>query len=251
MPRVQATKAAQPSRNIFDPWNSCSTGHQVGDNNFSASAEWRESRTAKLREQLRAGPRGGKRMYDTAGPGRENFGKDGRKGNGSWEKGASGLRDKGQKAIWECMGGVKKGGVQRGFDGKGKGRLHDTDSVATGSTVMEEPPPEDLPESPAAALAPADEENKDKEHKKQIFENLCIYINGSTMPLVSDHKLKQWLAQHGARISIALGRRSVTHVILGTTSNNGGCGGGLAASKIQKEISRVGGKCIKYVTAEW
>ncbi|KAI4242633.1 MAG: hypothetical protein L6R42_010952, partial [Xanthoria sp. 1 TBL-2021] len=49
---------------------------------------------------------------------------------------------------------------------------------------------------------------------------------------------------------IALGRRSVTHVILGTPNGAGlgggrGAGGGLAASKIQKEIMRVGGKGLK------
>ena len=86
---------------------------------------------------------------------------------------------------------------------------------------------------------------------KQIFAGLCFYINGSTAPLVSDHKLKHMLAAHGARHSIALGRRSVTHVILGTVSGNGGAGGGLAATKIQKEISRTGGKAVKFITAEW
>lgn len=71
------------------------------------------------------------------------------------------------------------------------------------------------------------------------------------MPLVSDHKLKHMLAAHGARHSIALGRRSVTHVILGTLGNVGGAGGGLAAIKIQKEISRTGGKAVKFITAQW
>ena len=89
----------------------------------------------------------------------------------------------------------------------------------------------------------------------QIFANLTIYINGSTMPLVSDHKLKHLLTTHGARMSIALGRRSVTHVILGK-ANGGvgkGAGGGLAGSKIEKEILRRGarGNAIRYVTVDW
>ena len=89
----------------------------------------------------------------------------------------------------------------------------------------------------------------------QIFANLTIYINGSTMPLVSDHKLKHLLTTHGARMSIALGRRSVTHVILGK-ANSGvgkGAGGGLAGSKIEKEILRRGGSgnAVRYVTVEW
>jgi hypothetical protein len=88
-----------------------------------------------------------------------------------------------------------------------------------------------------------------------IFSGLVIYINGSTHPLISDHKLKHLLAENGARISIHLGRRQVTHVILGKPCDNtkagSGAGGGLAASKIQKEIKRVGGCGIKYVGVEW
>jgi hypothetical protein len=59
------------------------------------------------------------------------------------------------------------------------------------------------------------------------------------------------LAAHGARHSIALGRRSVTHVLLGTVNAQGGAGGGLAATKIQKEISKKGGRAVKFITAEW
>lgn len=87
--------------------------------------------------------------------------------------------------------------------------------------------------------------------EKQIFAGLCFYTNGSTAPLVSDHKLKHMLAAHGATHSIALGRRSVTHVILGTSSRHGGAGGGLAATKIQKEIARTGAKAVKFITVEW
>lgn len=87
--------------------------------------------------------------------------------------------------------------------------------------------------------------------EKQILAGLCFYVNGSTAPLVSDHKLKHMLAAHGGQHSIALGRRSVTHVILGTANTHGGAGGGLAASKIHKEIARTGGKAVKFVTAEW
>jgi hypothetical protein len=94
-------------------------------------------------------------------------------------------------------------------------------------------------------LAPQDES------QKQIFDGLCFYINGSTAPLISDHKLKQLLAERGGKTSIGLGRRSVTHVILGTANSHGGAGGGLAATKIQKEIARVGGKGVKFVGVKW
>jgi hypothetical protein len=73
-----------------------------------------------------------------------------------------------------------------------------------------------------------------------------MYLNGSTAPVVSDHKIKQLFVQHGGNSAFALGRKSVTHVIIGST-----CGGGLASGKINKEITTVGGKGIKYVTAQW
>lgn len=71
--------------------------------------------------------------------------------------------------------------------------------------------------------------------------------------MISDHKLKQVLVENGARMSIHLGRRQVTHVILGKPSGpqHVGAGGGLAGSKIEKEIRRVGGCGVKYVGVEW
>ncbi|KAG9649341.1 hypothetical protein KCU64_g9470, partial [Aureobasidium melanogenum] len=87
----------------------------------------------------------------------------------------------------------------------------------------------------------------------QVFAGVCIYINGSTSPTISDHKLKHLLVTHGARLSIHLGRRSVTHVNLGrpNASSIPGAGGGLSASKMQKEITKIGGKNVKFVTVEW
>jgi hypothetical protein len=85
-----------------------------------------------------------------------------------------------------------------------------------------------------------------------MFAGLTFYINGSTAPHISDHKLKHLLSLHGGNLSIALGRRSVTHVIIGKSGSQGeGCGGGLAGTKIQKEIARQRGKAIHFVTAEW
>lgn len=89
--------------------------------------------------------------------------------------------------------------------------------------------------------------------KRKMFHGLHFYINGSTAPLVSDHRLKQLLVQHGAGICISLARRTVTHVILGTPNGGvgGGAGGGLSARKMQKEIKRMGGCGVKYVGVEW
>lgn len=98
-----------------------------------------------------------------------------------------------------------------------------------------------------------DRKEAEKNRTKGVFDGLVIYINGSTHPLVSDHKLKHLLAENGAKLSIHLGRRSVTHIILGKPSGSTGtgAGGGLAGTKIQKEIQRVGGCGIKYVGVEW
>jgi hypothetical protein len=86
----------------------------------------------------------------------------------------------------------------------------------------------------------------------QIFSNLTFYINGSTAPHISDHKLKHLLSLHGGNLSISLGRKSVTHVIIRKPGSAGeGCGGGLAGTKIQKEIARQRGKALHFVTAEW
>lgn len=99
-----------------------------------------------------------------------------------------------------------------------------------------------------------EEKERDKCNKANgIFDGLVIYINGSTHPLVSDHRLKQLLAENGARLSISLGRGQVTHVILGKPSGGQGvgAGGGLAGGKLEKEIRRVGGCGVKYVGVEW
>lgn len=82
-----------------------------------------------------------------------------------------------------------------------------------------------------------------KKNGEKIFSGLTIYVNGSTYPAVSDHKLKQMLVQHGAGVSMHLGRRKVTHVVVGRT--------GLAGGKMEKEIKRVRGCGIKYVGVEW
>lgn len=226
--------SAKPTRNIFDSWNSASTGHQHADNRLSGSTSWRQSRSLKLGEQFSSGSGGGKRVYDTVGAGSENFGKDGRKENGGWERGARGLRGDGQMSLLEAFA-VKKGGV---------GHAHEKKLSKEGEVQQVDLDAEE------GKLAAKEQESKEP----QIFAGLTIYINGSTAPLVSDHQLKRLLVSHGANISIALGRRTVTHVVLGrpnSSTSHGGAGGGLAASKIQKEIKSKVGHGVKFVTVEW
>jgi hypothetical protein len=102
--------AAPARRTFFDPWNSSSTGHQRAENRLSGSTSWRASRSLKLGEQYKAGlSGGGKRVADTVGAGSEDFGNDGRKEDGGWEKGAKGLRTGGQKSLADVWS-VRKAG---------------------------------------------------------------------------------------------------------------------------------------------
>jgi hypothetical protein len=227
--------AALPRRTFFDPWNSSGTGHQRAENRLGGSTSWRVSRSLKLGEQFKAGREGGKRVADTVGAGSEDFGKDSRKDNGSWEKGAKGLRAGGQKSLAEVWAASKAGRSRKQPQEKD---IETTPSVRTDSDTH----------------LHRDTSTSSKPPEKQIFTGLCFYLNGSTLPLVSDHKLKQLCAAHGANHAISLGRRTVTHVILGRVNSvrsGGGAGGGLAASKIQKEITRTGGKAVKLINAEW
>ena len=106
-----------------------------------------------------------------------------------------------------------------------------------------------------AERIPEDELKEEEKCNRQrrVFDGLAIYINGSTYPLIGDHKLKHLLAENGAKLSLHLGRRQVTHIILGkpTGTQGAGAGGGLAGGKIEKEIRRSGGSGVKYVGVEW
>ncbi|KAK0741233.1 hypothetical protein B0T18DRAFT_440584 [Schizothecium vesticola] len=92
--------------------------------------------------------------------------------------------------------------------------------------------------------------------ERKIFAGLTIYVNGltGTASPISDHRLKQDLAQNGAQISSHLALRTVTHVILGRPSAAGagaGAGGGLAAGKLEREITRMRKGGVRFVDAEW
>lgn len=225
LPKSAHPPAAHPSRNIFDPWNSSATGHQRAENRLASSTAWRASRTMKLAHQYHAGDDGGERIADSVGAGSLDYGTDGRQENGGWEEGAP-------EPVKTRWGDVRKMLSRESPKVGNKGAKQDGKEGWVAET-----------EEPAL-----------KSERRKLFQNLRVYINGSTAPMVGDHKLKQLLAENGAGISIALGRRSVTHVILGTPNgcrNGPGAGGGLAASKIQKEIKRVGGCGVKYVGVEW
>jgi hypothetical protein len=225
--RSRIPPAAKPTRNIFDPWNASLTGHQRGENRIGQSLGWRASRTRRLQGQFR--------------------------GEGS-EKGTENGGRKRTVVDMLVGRGVKKGETEAEAEG---GSALATSTPMTGSSntlSAQDPKPEDSlpPTKPTPQTDPPP--------PKQIFSCLTIHISGSTSPLISDHRLKQLLASHGACIALSPARRTVTHVILGRpngiggSGERGGAGGGLAAGKVQREITRVhgGGGCgVRFVGVEW
>jgi len=226
-PKSSIPPAAQSQyRDYFDPWNSSSSGHQRAENRLGASTGWRVSRNTKLSYQFKSGNTGGIRVSDTVGAGSEDY-----------DEKAKALiprhvRERAKSSVLDML-------VLKGNSGM-RGTNTETTRVGDEEKLMAKRKQED------------ETKEEEKNGKKGIFNGLVIYINGSTHPLVSDHKLKHLLAENGAHLSLHLGRRSVTHVILGKPSSAGaGAGGGLAGTKIQKEIQRVRGCGVKYVGVEW
>lgn len=268
----KAPPPARPAIEKFDPWNSSATGHQRADNRLSGSTSWRESRSLKLRQQYGSGAGGGKRVSDIVGAGSLDFGRDGRTANGDWVRGAPGLRKGGQQSILESMNGatieknverpakrVKREGpsdaqptaVTNPFTPfrKADGTIRETSWTSHESSPSHLLTP--LVENHSSPSAPVEDEETVQLPPPNLFKNLVLYVNGSCGPDISDHKLKQLWVEHGGNTSISLARRAVTHVVLGRPRSSGGSGGGLAGSKIEKEISKKRGAAVKFVTADW
>ncbi|KAF3491164.1 uncharacterized protein GIQ15_00681 [Arthroderma uncinatum] len=257
----------------FDAWNSVGTGHQRAELNQTNSSGWNKVRSQKLSAQYGKGRDGNAKAAAEAGEWVLSD-KAGRKKLGRFNDGNGDIRS--------FMGGVKKRRVESEKDNEVAKRLrtreeqgfkrHDThdDTIMSlerskGAISFDRDDLMNANETNTStsihASNDSNDRDKDTNKEKRIFANLTIYINGSTLPLISDHKLKNTLIDHGAKISIGLARRSVTHVILGCPNgnvkgnddgiSNGGAGGGLAAGKLQREISRVGGMGVKFVGVEW
>ncbi|KAI3326011.1 BRCA1 C terminus domain-containing protein [Xylariaceae sp. AK1471] len=238
-------KAAEPMYGqSFDPWNSSSTGHQRAENRLGASTGWRDSRNQKLMSQFTGGAGGGKRVSDTVGA-----------GSRSWDPRAKALitpeaRSRARSSVLDMLANP--------------GTMKSSSSMSS-STVTSTPPA--LEQRTSGNLSPngmtADEQLMTQRKKeddaraqakqpRRIFDGVVVYVNGSTHPLISDHRLKHVLAEHGGKMSSHLGRRKVTHVILGRPAGTGcGSGGGLAGGKLQREISKIRGPAVKYVGAQW
>lgn len=223
-------KSAKPKygRN-FDPWNSVALGHQRAET--KGPGGWRENRTWKLHSQLGAGNTGGQRLSDAVGHGSEDF-----------DENLCGIVTKEVKAraANSVVDMLRRPGTME--TGTGSKSQHEEETIKSSTAATNQ----------AGNAEGSSGSSSNYTGKTKIFDGLVIYVNGSTHPLISDHKLKHLLVENGARMSIHLGRRQVSHVILGQPSGpKGGAGGGLAGGKLEKEIRRVGGCGVKYVGVEW
>lgn len=123
----------------------------------------------------------------------------------------------------------------------GKGSLSATSTSTSASTP--------IPTSTSTSTSISSTEPK---AQSTILAGTTIYINGSTLPQISDHKLKHLLVSHGAKISTFMARKTVSHIIIGQPSSiSSGAGGGLSARKLQQEIERGGWKSVKVVGVDW
>ncbi|KAJ9156246.1 DNA repair protein REV1 [Pleurostoma richardsiae] len=240
----------------FDPWNSVATGHQRAETRGPQG--WRESRSAKLGGQFRAGHSGGGRVPDSVGFGAPEY--DERRRVFVPRE----VRAAARSSVVDMLrrpGSMRGGTPPQGGDTAPLEETVDGDCCYVGGYGAHR---EATTEERVAARRG---EKQDEEREAQIiessgrarrgiFDGLVVYVNGSTHPLISDHRLKRVLAENGARMSLHLGRRQVTHVILGRPAagagpGGGGAGGGLAGGKLEREIRRVGGCGVKYVGVEW
>lgn len=249
-PKPTLPKAAEPKygRN-FDPWNSVALGHQRAET--KGPQGWRDNRTWKLQNQLAGGHSGGDRLSDRVGAGSEDYDE---------QRQILIPKEVRARAANSVMDMLRKPGTMSSSSSRPASKSPEKELSKEPQDAREEGRSATTGEIPTASSQ--QHEGKDDEESARaegqssgggkIFDGLVIYVNGSTHPLISDHKLKHLLAQNGARMSIHLGRRQVTHVILGKPSGpNGGAGGGLAGGKLEKEIRRVGGCGVKYVGVEW
>lgn len=160
----------------------------------------------------------------------------------------------GVRDIRSFMGvGKRKAGEELGdkLDKKAKvvGKEMSREKEPTAPAGLE-PKPESEPESEPESWTGTG--TLDLESMSDIFAGITIFISGSTLPQISEYKLKHLLASNGARTSIYMARKTVTHVIVGQPNTGcSGAGGGLSARKLQQEIARGGWKGVKVVSVDW
>lgn len=277
-PKPSLPAAAKPRFGAaFDPWNSSSSGHQRPENNPGGGTGWRTSRGLKLNAQLgtAAGAAdkngainrnntGGERMSDTWGRGSEDW---------DDELGTivpRGLRARRGRTVADFL--TKPGRMSQCTASSSSSAPAGSSSGSKGEETLmdekegeeEEDEEEDRETTAGHNDIGATREEIAVPKARALFDGVVVYVNGSTYPLVSDHRLKQLLVGNGAALSLHLGQRRVTHVILGKPTRSslsssssgpgrsaGRGGGGLAGGKMEKEIRKVHGVGIKFVGVEW
>ncbi|KAJ1326632.1 BRCT domain-containing protein, a BRCA1 C-terminus domain-containing protein [Microdochium nivale] len=272
---LDPTKAAEPvlSR-TFDPWNSSATGHQRAENRLLGSTGWRDSRNSKLMAQYSSRGTGGQRISDSVGAGSSDY------DSATQQLVRPEARFRVRHSVLSMLakpGSMKAAAVEFAKSSKVAmpvantsrswlSKLSSDAHAPSLSTALTPVVTKELSHSHDASLThhsfPGLTAARKAESSLPLFAGVMVYVNGSTHPLISDHRLKQLLAEHGGSMSIHLGRRKVTHVILGRPSVSslssggggggaGGAGGGLASGKLQREIQKVRGCAVKYVGVEW
>ncbi|ODH49065.1 hypothetical protein GX48_04790 [Paracoccidioides brasiliensis] len=224
------TNSAAATLETFDPWNSASTGHQRAEKSHVGGPRWRQVLSQKL----------GRQFGDDTGRG-------GGVGDGEWgwvssaQCGEARRREGGSGDIRSLMGGVKKRRLHGGrvdmkqviakdsidggiTEGNGAFALDDSGTESDRNDRWPErngfygtPSP---PKPPQGSLHPDSQLMPLASTTKGIFTNLTIYVNGSTYPLILDHKLKHLLVSNDANVTPAFARLTVTHVILGRPNKN-------------------------------
>lgn len=275
-PKASEAAPPPPGRDQpFDPWNSSSTGHQRAENRLAATTGWRDSRNAKLMGQFRGGASGGLRVSDKVGAGSQDYDPKARAlitpeararakcsvadmlarpGSMKKKTAAAVVMPPASSSSGSAVVGAGPGRCV--VHGDGRGPRHDYHGSAgnrgggegggvTATTAEEKRPTERNEETEKE-----EQQQQPPPRRRGLFDGVVVYVNGSTHPLVSDHKLKHLLAEHGGRLSTHLGRRQVTHVVLGRGGSSI-AGGGLAGGKLQKEIRKAGGCGVKFVGVEW
>lgn len=284
----------------FDHWQSASTGHQraAEGGGFLGSTSWRDARSAKLTMQYQSGdclPGRGKgsgvgvgnkaTQESTLVPGAFN-GKCPSQSPpkipaGEWAMVAGDVAKRnelGVRDIRSFMGVSKRKAVDelekdikvetkkiRTVVGGGEWSLSSARDATKQDMETENEKEKEKEKSQIEDKLQHDSRYSttlDLKSTSNIFAGVTIFINGSTAPRISEYKLKHLLASNGARTSIYMARKTVTHVLVGqpnTGSGSGsgsgttvsGAGGGLAASKLQQEIARGGWKGVKVVSVDW
>ncbi|KAF4958657.1 hypothetical protein F66182_18308, partial [Fusarium sp. NRRL 66182] len=221
---------SQPrNQHIFDPWNTSSTGHQRAENPYSRTTEWRDTRREKLARQFRSD-------HHTAPSSRDNLtgrgegsytnepeaGGGGEEGEWIWMSAQEATRNELGVADIRRYMGVSKPHPQ---PQQGQHGLLKPEPQAQSEQQCQPAMKEKLAFEPATSPSLSEISRPTEKGRKGIFASLTFYINGSTYPTISDHKLKRLVAEEGGNISLYLARKSVTHVILGAAASSSQGGG--------------------------